>query len=152
MNEISPIKQFLSQKSIALIGFSRKEKSFSRNVFAQLSKSGYHIFTVNPHTESINGSTVYKTVIDIPYKIDAALLLTPKAETLNAARDIVQRGIKNIWIQQFSETPEAISYCREKDVNLVSGKCILMYCEPVKNIHSIHRFISKLTGSYRKMK
>ncbi len=152
MNEISPIEQFLSQKSIALIGFSRKEKSFSRSVFMQLSKSGYEIFAVNPHTESISGNTVYKTVHDIPYKIDAALLLTPKAETLNAARDIVQRGVKNIWIQQFSETPEAITFCREKDVNLISGKCIMMYCEPVGNIHGFHRFISKLTGSYGKMK
>jgi hypothetical protein len=152
MNEISPISQFLSQKSIALIGFSRNEKSFSRNVYLHLAKSGYEIFPVNPHTESINGNTVYKTVLDIPYKIDAALLLTPKAETLNATKDIVQRGIKNIWIQQFSETPEAIAFCREKDVNLVSGKCLMMYCEPVKNIHGFHRFISKLTGSYRKMK
>ena len=57
-------------------------------------------------------------------------------------------GVKNIWMQQGSESENAIEFCNKNEINVIHGECILMFAEPVKSIHSFHRWVNKLIGKY----
>ncbi len=46
------------------------------------------------------------------------------------------------------ETPEAIPGAREKNLNLRTGTCAVMYVTPGFTYHAIHRGIMKLIGKY----
>ena len=45
---------------------------------------------------------------------------------------------------------EAAHYLKNKDINYVTDRCIMMFAEPVGSFHRIHKFFSKLTGNYPK--
>jgi len=55
-------------------------------------------------------------------------------------------GIKSVWFQQGSSSDEAIKFCEEKGMSVVSGECIFMFAEPVDSIHKFHRWIWKIFG------
>ena len=41
-------------------------------------------------------------------------------------------GIGNVWVQQGGESPELIKLGEDLNLNMVAGKCILMYATPVR--------------------
>ncbi len=49
------IDQFLQSETIAIAGVSQNEKKFSRQVFNDLSNSGYTVVPINPNAQSIDG-------------------------------------------------------------------------------------------------
>ena len=56
-----------------------------------------------------------------------------------------EKGIKNIWIQQMSESEEALRELEGTDINYIHGKCIMMFSEP-DGMHKFHRGIIKFFG------
>ncbi len=140
------IEDFYTQKHIALIGVSRDKKKFGYTVFYELKNKTYHVYPVNRHTDSINGSVCFREISHLPDEISAAVVLTPAKETYEAVEQLIKKGIKHIWIQQMSDTPEAITLARKDGINLIYGKCILMFSEPVKGFHKFHKTLLKIFG------
>ena len=60
--------------------------------------------------------------------------------------DAAAAGLRNVWVQKGGESPELIHLGEELKLNLVTGKCILMYAQPVRSFHTIHRFIARVSG------
>jgi predicted CoA-binding protein len=54
--------------------------------------------------------------------------------------------MRNIWLQQGSESPEVLKLARELGLSPISGKCILMYAPPVGSFHKFHHFFARLFG------
>ncbi len=79
-------------------------------------------------------------------KVDGALLVVPPVQAAQALRQAAAAGIKNVWLQQGSESSEALDAGRTLGLNVVSGKCILMYAQPVRSFHGFHRFVMKCVG------
>jgi predicted CoA-binding protein len=53
---------------------------------------------------------------------------------------------RQVWLQQGAETSELLALGRELELDLVAGKCILMYAQPVRSFHWCHRVVMKLMG------
>ena len=79
-------------------------------------------------------------------KIDAVINVVSPAQTVEIVKEANQIGVKNIWMQQGSESDEAINFCRENGINEVHKECILMYAEPVGSIHKVHKWVWKVFG------
>ena len=148
MTTLSSIKTFLKPKQLAIAGVSRNPKKFGRQVYEHLKKGGYNCYPVNPNLENLDGTEIYKSINDLPPEVDRILIVTPQERTAESVKQALDRGIRNIWIQQRSESTEALDLMVDKDVNLIHNKCIFMFAEPVKGPHAFHRFINKLFGSY----
>jgi predicted CoA-binding protein len=144
------IESFLQGKQLAIAGVSRSEKKFGHKVFTELMAKGHKVIPVNPNAEKIDGEPCYKTIGDLPPGVDSLLILTPKDQTDNILREAIQKGIKNIWVQQMSETEESLRIAEEYDKEIIFGKCIFMFAEPVGSIHRFHRAIVKLFGGLPK--
>src|SRR5690606_3910602 len=106
---------------------------------------------INPNAEEIQGIKCYKSVDELPADVEHLLILTSKEETNSVVQTAITKGIKMIWIQQKSETTEALKIIKEAEIQLIYNKCIMMFAAPVKGVHGFHRFLSKTFGSYPKL-
>lgn len=140
------IRDFLSHRSLALVGFSRNGKKFSNNAYREMSGKGYRIFPINPATTDVGGVKVYPSFKALPEPVSAALIMVPRSETARVVREAAEAGVTSVWIQQGAESNEAIEACRERKLSVVSGRCILMFAEPAIWMHRMHRGFLRLFG------
>ena len=135
--------EFVESKTYAIAGVSRDKKKFGNYVFRNLKEKGYEILPINPNAAEINGVVCYADVSALPDNISHLIVLTKKNQTLQVVEAAVKKGIKNIWVQQSSETKEVMDFANGKDNNFLFKKCIMMYAQP-KGMHKFHRFVNDL--------
>ena len=141
------IQEFIAGKRIAVVGASRTSKTkFGNMAAAELKRRGYEVYFVHPQAESINGETAYPNLGAVSGKVDGVLISLPADKGADVLRDAAAAGIRNVWIQQGGDSAELIDLGRELNLNLVAGRCILLYAEPIRGFHSIHRFVARVTG------
>ena len=144
------IQSFFQSDSIAIAGVSRNEKKFGRMVFDEMKKNGYNVIPINPSTNEIDGQTCYQEIDKLPESIDSLLIATPKDQTDKILRKAINKGIKNIWVQQHSNTDQTLEIAEEYDKEIIHKKCIFMFAEPVAGFHKFHRTLVKVFGQLPK--
>jgi uncharacterized protein len=140
------IQDFINGKRIAVVGASRDSKKFGNSAYKELKQRGYQVFAVNPATTEIDGDPCYPNLTALKDKVDGVLLTVPPAKGMEVLREAAQVGMHNVWIQQQGDSPEELALARQLGLNVVSGKCILMYATPVRSFHKWHRGFNKLVG------
>jgi len=142
------IQEFISAKRIAVVGASRTNDKYKFGNMAaeELKRRGYEISFVHPQAETINGEAAYPSLSALTGKADGVLISLPASKSGPVLKDAAAAGLRNVWVQLGGESPELIQMGEELKLNLVTGKCILMYAQPVRSYHAIHRFFVKLGG------
>ncbi len=140
------ISEFLAKKSVAVAGVSRSGKKFGNSALKELKNKGYRTFAVNPNAAEIEGDRCFPSISSIDEKVESALIAVPKNECEKVVRDAVSSGVRNIWLQQGSESEEAVNYCVQNRVNVIYGECILMFAEPAAFFHKAHRWVNGILG------
>ncbi|MCX6546008.1 MAG: CoA-binding protein [Acidobacteria bacterium] len=140
------VDEFLSQKTLALVGVSRNGEGFGNMVRKELAGKGYSVLLVHPEADLIAGAPCVRSLKDLATRVGGVILVTPPASTSTLVREAAEAGIRRIWIQQGAESPEAIQFCEQQGLAAVHGECILMFAEPTKWFHRIHRGINKVVG------
>jgi predicted CoA-binding protein len=146
MVTLQGINDFLSVKELAIAGVSRNSKKFGFMVFQELKKRGYNLYPINPNTDTFDNCRCFKSVLELPSTVSNLYIVTSKENTAQIIRDAVIKGIQNIWIQQKSETLEALTIAREHGIKLIQGECIIMFISPSESFHKFHRFLRRLFG------
>ncbi len=145
------IDNFLQLRRIAVVGVSRHPKDFSRTLWSELRKRGYDLVPVNRNVGQIDGLPAFPDVASIEPAPEGILLMVPAAESLEAVRQAVQRGVKAIWFYRAvghgSVSPEAVELATTHGCDVVPGECPFMYLEGSGFPHSWHRGFKALTGT-----
>ncbi len=144
------IDSFLETRKLAIAGVSRKEKKFGYTVYMDLKEKGFDVYPINPNTDTLNGQTCFRSVSALPADVTKLVVLTKKPETLGILREAFDKGIKEVWIQQMSDTPEALNFSVAHFKTFIYKQCILMHTDPVKSIHKFHRSIKGFFGTLPK--
>jgi uncharacterized protein len=108
MATLTQIQSFLAPKKMIIAGASRNPKKFGGQIFSELLKKGYTLYPLHPEAEQIQGVTCFRDFGSIPDMPDNLYIVTPKRETLSIVGQAVNHGIRHIWIQQQSDTREAV--------------------------------------------
>lgn len=144
------IDSFLSCRRIAVVGVSRDPKDFSRSVFRAFVERGYDAVPVNPAGGEVDGRPSASRVGDVTPPIEAALLLTPSSATDQVVRECAAAGVKRVWMHRGAGagavSPEALTFCREKGIEVVVGECPFMFLPDTGWFHGVHRFFRRLGG------
>ena len=135
------VSQFISSKAIAVVGVSSSRMKFGTSVYRTLKKNGYRVFGVNPSLGSFDGDTCYASLSELPEPVEA-VFVSVKPDKL----DNLVNEVKRLWFQQGADYTKLAAQASEAGLDAVTGKCLLLYAEPVKGIHRIHRFFSELFG------
>ena len=144
MNQV--ITDFVANKRVAVVGVSRYPKKFGSSIYTELKGRGYQVYGVNPAMEEIQGDRCYPNLTALKGQVDGAVICIKPKSVEPVLREAADIGLKNIWLQWGADTPENVKLGKDLGLNLVSGKCILMYAEPVRSFHTFHRFFVKLFG------
>ena len=144
------ITKFYNQGCIAMIGASRQKKKFGYIAYTELKNKGIKVVPVNSQVDNIDEDHCYRHIDALPDDIKSAVVVTKKTVTLNVVKQLLDKGINNIWLQQGSETKEAIDFAKEHGANVIHGKCVIMFSEPLGGMHKFHRAIVKLFGGMPK--
>jgi uncharacterized protein len=139
-------KEFVAHKRIAVVGASRSGKKFGNAAYKELKQRGYQVVLVHPEAKEIEGEPCYPSLEAVKDKVDGVFVSVPPAQGVQVLQQASQAGLKDIWIQQQGDSPEMLAVGKDLGLNLVQGKCILMYAEPVTSFHSFHRFFVRITG------
>lgn len=152
MNKVTltAINDFFKMQPIAIIGVSRKKNHFSKEVYKTMKNKGLNVIAVNPNTDLALGDVCYPDLKSIPVKIESALVLTSPKNTDTIVKEAIEYGIKNLWIQQKSDTIEAIALAEKNNLNIIHHQCIMMFTEPVTGFHKFHKGIKNLFGKLPK--
>ncbi len=143
------IEDFISSGPVAIAGVSRNPRKFGYQVFKELKDKGMNVIPVNPFAGEINGSKVFNDIKSLPEEVRGLIVLTRKEETAGVIREAKEKGFKQIWIQQASDSKEAISELAGSDINFITGECILMHYKP-DSVHKFHRTLKKFFGFFPK--
>lgn len=150
MTSKKQIEDFLSVKTVAVVGVSANKKKFGSIIFNDLKSKGYITYPVNPNTKEIDGEKCYPDLISLAGKAEAAVIVVPPEVTNVVVKDAFKAGIIKIWMQQGSESKEAIKFCEENNISVITNQCILMFAQPSGFIHKAHKWILNLTGQLPK--
>jgi predicted CoA-binding protein len=141
------IQNFIDGKRIALAGASRSGKNkFGNGALKELKERGYQVFLIHPEAQEIDGERCYPSLAALPAKVDGLLVCVPPGKAAPLLREAAAAGVRNVWLQQGAESQALLALGRELGLDVVSGKCILMYAPPVRSFHNLHRFVNRLIG------
>ena len=115
---------FESVKTIAILGLSPDESKASNMVAKYLQNAGYKIVPVYPKEETILGEKVYRSLAEIPFKIDMVdIFRKPKAFDAVADACIARGDIDVFWGQLGLVNNEAAQKAKDAGMKVVQNYC-----------------------------
>lgn len=115
---------FSNTKTIAIIGCSPDESKASNMVAKYLKKAGFKIVPVYPKEDEILGEKVYRSLSEIPFKIDMVDIFRKPAEIANVVNECIARGdIDTVWTQLGLVNNEAATKAQEAGIKVVQNHC-----------------------------
>jgi len=146
MTTKAAIEGFMSQQVLAVAGVSRAPRKFGNAVYRDLRARGYRVLAINPNAQTIEGDSCYPSLKALPEKVGGLVAVTQPAVTEQLVREATDLGIRHVWLQQGSESDDAVQFCQEHGINVVVGECIMMYQPNPSFVHKAHKFFKELFG------
>ena len=118
------IEIFNNTKTIAIAGLSPDPSKASNMVATYLQSVGFKIVPVYPKEDIILGEKVYRTISEIPFKIDMVDIFRKP----DAIAEIVDEAIKignidTVWMQLGLVNNGAAQKAKDNGLKVVQNKC-----------------------------
>lgn len=118
------IEIFKNTKTIAIAGLSPDTSKASNMVAAYLQNAGFKIVPVYPKEEVILGEKVYRSISEIPFKIDMVdIFRKPDAIAAIVDEAIARGDVDTVWTQLGLVNNEAAAKAKEAGLKVVQNKC-----------------------------
>lgn len=120
--EIKAILQ--NYKVVAVVGLSPKPERPSFQVAHYLKEHGYRIVPVNPGQKEILGETCYRSLTDIPFRVEVVDIFRNVEAIPAIVEEAIAVGAKVIWMQQGLAEPVSAQKAREAGLQVVMDRCM----------------------------
>ena len=110
-------------RTIAVVGASRDPRKAGGSVPAGLQARGFRVIPVNPHADTLFGERVYRTLLEVPEKVDIVDVFRPSADAPAIARQAAAIGAGALWLQLDIHSDEARRIAREAGMEYVEDEC-----------------------------
>ena len=132
----SEIEEILTKyKTVAVVGLSREPEKDSFRVGAYLKNHGFRIIPVNPFADEILGEKSYRSLLDIPPRIQKTIEIVDVFRPSKDVPPIVAQAIKLkqifgkphvVWMQIGIINEEAADAARKAGLTVVMDKCMMV--------------------------
>jgi len=121
-----PITDILQRsKTIAVVGLSCNPLRPSHGVSAYLQSHGYRIIPVNPNIEECLGEKAYRSLLEVPEKIDIVNVFRRSEYVGEVVEQAIQRKVPVVWMQEEVINERAAERARKADIFVLMDRCIL---------------------------
>jgi predicted CoA-binding protein len=119
------IQRVLHQaKTIAIVGLSPNELRASYFVGYYLKRHGYRVIPVNPREADILGMPSYKSLLDVPERVDIVNVFRAPDAVPAIAADAVRVGAGALWCQFTVVSAEGARVAEAGGLSVVMDRCI----------------------------
>lgn len=158
MKEKHYLSPLLEPKSVGVIGASERESSLGNVVVRNMLNAGFRgrLFAVNPKHEAVLGVPCYKSVEDVPHRLDLAVIAVRADRVLSIVESCGRAGVKAIIIMSagFSETGprgallerHVVEAARRYRIRLLGPNC-LGIMRPVLGLNATFAHVSAIKGT-----
>ncbi len=103
------MRRLFNPKSVAIIGASERAGSFGLRTQMNLADFKGAVYPVNPRYDEINGAKCYKSIADIPEKVDCVVIATPKQQIEGLVKECIEAGAGGfiVYASGFAELDSA---------------------------------------------
>ena len=120
-------------KVMAVVGLSPKEHRDSNIVAKYFQDQGKKIIPVYPREEFILGEKVYRSLDEIPQKVDMVVVFRKGSDTPPIAKKAVEIGAKYLWLQETVINDETIKIATDGGLKALQDKCSMVEDKRCKN-------------------
>lgn len=110
-------------KTIAVVGASRDPSKAGGSVPAGLQRRGFRIIPINPYADTLFGERVYRSLLEVPEKIDLVDVFRPSEDAAEIAHQAAQVGAKALWLQLDIRSAEARQIAEAASMDYVEDEC-----------------------------
>ena len=107
----NPVEAMLEARSVAVVGASVKEGSLGWHMMAELRRGGFEgtVYPVNPSYDEVDGHPCYASMIEVPERVDLAILGVANARIERAMTDAAAAGARSavMFSSLFEQEPPA---------------------------------------------
>jgi uncharacterized protein len=125
MDDINTLRRILSEnRVIAVVGLSADW--FRPSFFAAkyMQEHGYTVIPVNPKYPQILGEKCYRSLRDIPRKVDIVDVFRKTQDVMPIAEEAVAIGAKVLWQQLGVKNEAAADKARAAGLEAVMDRCV----------------------------
>ncbi len=109
--------------TIAVVGASRDPAKAAGSVPGGLQRRGFRIIPVNPYADMLFGERVYRSLLDVPDRIDVVDVFRPAADAPEIARQAAAIGAGALWLQLDIVSDEARAIAEAAGMDYVEDEC-----------------------------
>ena len=125
MDDINTLRRILREsRVIAVVGLSADWFRPSYFAAKYMQEHGYRVIPVNPMYEEILGEKSYKSLRDIPGKVDVVDCFRKSAEIASLADDAIAIGAKVLWMQLGVRNAQARARAEAAGLEVVEDRCV----------------------------
>lgn len=114
-----------NSKTIAVIGLSGNQYRPSYGVSEYMQDHGYKIIPVHPTAETVLGEKVYRSLQEIPEKIDIVDVFRRPDAVPAIVDEVIELKLPVLWLQETVVHEAAAEKARKAGVKVVMDHCIL---------------------------
>jgi hypothetical protein len=129
---------------LAIVGVS--DKDFGGVIYKTLKTRRYTVYPVHPTREMFDGDRCYASLRELPPDVKSAVIAVSPQRAEKVVDDAIAAAFTHLWFQQGKNFKAVVAKAESTGIQTVSGKCILMYAQPVTGLHSFHRFLARAFG------
>ena len=113
-----------SAKTIVVVGLSTQPWKAAHSVPASLKAAGYRVIPVHPSATEILGEKAYRSLLDVPDKVDIVDVFRPADEAPGIAEQAVQIKAGALWLQLGIVSQQARQIAEAGGLAYVEDRCI----------------------------
>ncbi|PPK60969.1 hypothetical protein B0F89_11449 [Malaciobacter marinus] len=115
---------FDNTKTIAIIGCSPDSSKASNKVAVYLKNVGFKIVPVYPKEDEILGEKVYRSLGDIPFKVDMVDIFRKPEVIGKVVDEAIKRGdVDTVWTQLGLVNNDAAKKAKKAGMKVVQNNC-----------------------------
>jgi predicted CoA-binding protein len=124
-DDIESLRRILKEnRVIAVVGLSADWFRPSYFAAKYLQEHGYRVIPVNPKYQEILGEKCYKSLHDIPEKVDVVDVFRKTADVMPIAEDAIAIGAKVLWQQIGVKNVAAAERAEAAGLDAVMDRCL----------------------------
>ena len=125
MDDSEKVRRILRKhKTLAVVGLSAQWHRPSYFAAKYMQEHGYRVIPVNPGYDTILGERCYKSLRDIPEKVDIVDCFRKPAEIPAIAEDAIAIGAKVLWMQLGVHNAQARARAEGAGLEVVENRCV----------------------------
>ena len=117
-------KILAESRTVAVVGISDNPERPSHGVARYLQERGYKVIPVNPAISEVLGEKAYRSVSEIPWKVDLVDVFRKPEAVPPVAEDAVRAGARFFWMQEGVASDRAAEILTAAGIPWVMDRCV----------------------------